>query len=63
MEELVRSYWWLVFPLSWIVFGAFQNWLAYRARRDTLDLLRSYADAGHEPPAALIARLRTHNAC
>jgi hypothetical protein len=57
MEELVHSYWWLVFPLSWIVFGAFQSWLAYRARRDALDLLRSYAEAGREPPAALLARL------
>jgi hypothetical protein len=50
MEELFRSYWWLVFPLSWIVFGAFQSWLAYRARRDALDLLQSYAKAGREPP-------------
>jgi hypothetical protein len=44
-------------PLSWIVFGAFQSWLAYRARRDALDLLRSYAEAGREPPPALVARL------
>ena len=57
MEELFRSYWWLVFPLSWGVFGVFQSWLAYRARRDALDVLRSYAKAGHEPPAALVARL------
>ena len=57
MEELFRSYWWLVFPFSWIVFGAFQSWLAYRARRDALDLLRSYAKAGREPPPALVARL------
>jgi hypothetical protein len=57
MEELFRSYWWLVFPLSWGVFGVFQSWLAYRARRDALDVLRFYAEAGHEPPPALVARL------
>ena len=57
MEEPFRSLWWLVFPLSWIVFGAFQRWLAYLARRDALEVLRSYAEAGHEPPAALVARL------
>jgi len=57
MEELFRSYWWLVFPLSWGVFGVFQSWLAYRARRDALDVLRSYAEADREPPAALVARL------
>lgn len=63
MEELFRSYWWLVFPLSWIVFGAFQSWLAYRARRDTLALLKSYAEAGRDPPAELVARLRVRGAC
>jgi hypothetical protein len=57
MEELFRSYWWLVFPLSRGVFGVFQSWLAYRARHDALDVLRSYAEAGREPPPALVARL------
>ncbi|KQZ33977.1 hypothetical protein [Caulobacter sp. Root1472] len=57
MEELFRSYWWLVFPLSWGVFGVFQSWLAYRARHDALHVLRSYAEAGREPPPALVARL------
>jgi hypothetical protein len=57
MEELFHAYWWLVFPLSWTVIGAFQSWLTYRARRDALDVLRSYAAAGREPPAALVARL------
>ena len=59
MMEDVSSYWWLIFPLSWIVFGAFQGWLRYQARRDALDVLRSYAEAGYEPPAALVARLNT----
>ncbi len=51
------SYWWMIFPLGGIMVGAFRNWLAYCARRDALDLLRSYAQAGREPPAALVARL------
>jgi hypothetical protein len=63
MEELFRSYWWLVFPLSWMMVGAFRSWLAYRARRDAVDLLKSYAESGREPPAALVARLRAHDAC
>jgi hypothetical protein len=62
MEELFRSYWWLMFPVGWMVFGAFRGWLAYRARRDAMDLLKSYAEAGREPPAALVARLRTDSA-
>lgn len=63
MEELFRSYWWLVFPLSWMVFGAFQTWLGHRARRDALDLLQSYVKAGREPPLALIERLNARDAC
>jgi hypothetical protein len=55
--DLFRDFWWLIFPLSGIVFGAFQRWLAYRARRDALDLIRTYAETGREPPAALVARL------
>jgi hypothetical protein len=62
MEELFRSYWWLLFPLSWIVIDGFQRWLAYRVRRDTLDLLKSYAAAGREPPPELMARLGAHGA-
>lgn len=57
MEDLFRSFWWLIFPLSWFVFGGFQSWLSYRANRDTLDLLKSYAASGREPPPELVARL------
>jgi uncharacterized membrane protein YccC len=57
MEDLFRSYWWLIFPLSWFVFDAYQRWLAYRANRDTLDLLKSYAQAGRDPPPELLAKL------
>lgn len=57
MEDMFRQFWWLIFPLSWFVFGAYQNWLSYRANRDTLDLIKTYAEAGREPPAELLAKL------
>jgi hypothetical protein len=57
MEELFQAYWWLLFPLGWFVFGAYQSWLSYKANRDTLDLLKSYAASGREPPPELVARL------
>ena len=57
MEDLFRSYWWLIFPLSWFVFGGYQSWLSYRANKDTLDLIKSYAQAGREPPPELLAKL------
>jgi amino acid permease len=57
MEDMFRQFWWLIFPLGWFAFGAYQNWLSYRANRDTLDLIKTYAEAGREPPAELLAKL------
>jgi len=57
MEDLFRQYWWLIFPLSWFVVGGYQSWLSYRANRDTLDLIKSYAQAGRDPPPELLAKL------
>ena len=54
MEDLFRSYWWLLFPLAWFVFGGFSSFLNYRRQRDTLKLIQSYAERGQEPPAALL---------
>ena len=56
-EDLFRQFWWLIFPLSWFVFGAWQSWLAYRANQETLDLIKTYAANGREPPAELLGRL------
>lgn len=57
MEDMFRQFWWLIFPLSWFVFGAYQSWLSYRANRDTLDLIKAYAQSGREPPPELMAKL------
>lgn len=56
-EDIFRQFWWLIFPLSWFVFGAWQSWLSYRANRETLDLIKTYAASGREPPPELMARL------
>jgi len=57
MEDLFSAYWWLLFPLSCMAFGFFQAWLKDRARRDVLEVLKSYARAGREPPPELVAKL------
>lgn len=54
MEDLFRSYWWLLFPLAWFVFGGFSSFLNYRRQKDTLKLIQTYAERGQEPPAALL---------
>ncbi len=54
MEDLFRSYWWLLFPLSWFVIGGWNSWLNYRRSRDAMDLMRTYAASGKEPPPDLL---------
>ena len=57
MEDLFRHFWWLLFPMAWMVVGAFNSWLNYRNRRDTLDLIKGYAASGKDIPAGLIDKL------
>lgn len=54
MEDLFRSFWWLLFPLAWFVFGGFSSFLNYRRQKDALKLIQTYAERGQEPPAALL---------
>jgi hypothetical protein len=61
VEDLFRSYWWLLFPLGYFVATGFDQWLKYRRHRDTLDLIKSYADQGREAPPELLARLNARD--
>lgn len=54
MEDLFRSYWWLLFPLGWFVASGFSSFLNYRRQKETLKLIKAYADKGQEPPEALM---------
>lgn len=56
-EDIFRQFWWLIFPISWFIFGGFESWLSYRAHRETLDLIKTYAASGREPPPELLAKL------
>lgn len=57
MEDLFRSYWWLLFPVGFFIASAFEQVMRYRRHRDTLDLIKSYADQGREPPQALLDKI------
>jgi hypothetical protein len=59
MEDLFRSYWWLLFPLFWMVMGVLGSFGHYRQRSETLKLLKTYADQGKEPPQALLDMLKS----
>jgi len=39
MADIFRSYWWLLFPIGFFVFGAWDRWLSYQRSRDHLELL------------------------
>ncbi|MGV8930169.1 MAG: hypothetical protein ACOH1E_10470 [Brevundimonas sp.] len=54
MEDLFRSYWWLLFPLAWFLSSGFSSFLNYRRQKDTLKLIQTYAEKGQEPPEALL---------
>ena len=58
MDEVFRSYWWLLFPIGFFVFGAFDRWLSYKRSRDHLDLLRAYTSQGKDPPPELLKTVR-----
>ena len=54
MESFFYSYWWLIFPIMFFAFGAWDRWLAYKRSKERLDLLRSYASQGKDPPPELM---------
>lgn len=57
VEDLFRSYWWLLFPLAWMIIGGFRGWLDYQRRRESLNLFRYFAANGKDIPAGLIDKL------
>ena len=54
MEDLFHAYWWLLFPLGWFVYAGFASWLNYRRQKDAIEVIKSYAASGKEPPADLL---------
>jgi len=53
------AYWWLLFPLVGMAYGAFGMWLNYRRTYQAMEVLKAYAVNGREPPAEIIAALDT----
>ena len=55
--DLFRSYWWLLFPLAFFVAQGWSSYMRYKRTKEKIDLLKTYAAAGKEPPANLVASL------
>lgn len=54
MVELFQSFWWLLFPLGWFIFGGFNAMMNYYRQKNVLKIIKTYADRGEQPPEALL---------
>jgi hypothetical protein len=52
------QFWWLIFPVGFMLIGVFNSYLGYRRQKDALSLLKTYAEKGQEPPEALLNVLK-----
>ncbi|RZJ40354.1 MAG: hypothetical protein EON87_18270 [Brevundimonas sp.] len=57
MEDLFRSYWWLIFPLFGLAMGGWHSFAQFRNQQKKLDIIKAYAMRGEQPPAALLESL------
>lgn len=64
MDPFWRDHWWLIVPLAafaipiaGIAFAGFNSWLHYRHRREALEVIRTYAAQGKDPPPEVVAAL------
>ena len=56
--HLISHFWWLVFPLCWMVARMARLWSRHARANRTLDIVKSYADQGKDPPADLLKTLQ-----
>ena len=56
-SDFLFAYWWLLFPLGFFIAWGFGSFMRYKRAQSKIDLLKTYAAAGKEPPADLVANL------
>ncbi len=44
------GFWWLIFPIGGMLMAVWSSWLSYLRRKHELDLLKTYAAQGKDPP-------------
>lgn len=59
MEDLFRQYFWIIFAVLGMGIGALSVWSTFRTRQKELDILRTYAERGAEPPPQLLQAILT----
>jgi hypothetical protein len=58
MNDFWWGYWWLIFPVGWMIFRAWDRWLSYQRSRHALELMKQYAAQGKDPPPELVRQLQ-----
>jgi len=56
-SDFLFSFWWLLFPLAFFLSAGWDSWMKYRRHQATLDMLKSFAASGKEPPEGLLKAL------
>jgi len=55
---LFSRFWWLIFPLFWMGWAVVWGWSRHSRANRALDIIKSYADQGKDPPPALVKNLQ-----
>lgn len=53
----MSDYWWVLFPMAAFGFAGWGQWLNYRRQKALLDVVRTYAEKGQEPPREVLDAL------
>jgi hypothetical protein len=53
LESLFTTYWWLIFPVFWMVYGVVRMALRDSYERRRLNLIRALAEQGRDIPDVL----------
>ena len=53
----IYFYWWLIFPISWMVMSLVRMVLRAQAQGQKLSLMKSYVQKGETPPQWLLDAL------
>jgi hypothetical protein len=55
---MFSRFWWLIFPLFWMMCALAWGWSRHARANRALDILKSYADQGKDPPPELLKNLQ-----
>jgi hypothetical protein len=55
---LFSHFWWLIFPLFWMGVAMARLWSRHSRANRALDIIKSYADQGKDPPPELLKTMQ-----